>query len=214
VGKAPGTWRWPPTPIGPNVKERVGLSFYPPRALIACSKANFTFFTLFRFIYKNSPRLIPGQYMWNLRRTKWQEDRLLSEYSGLPLSLSSHQCSIPTFIYTLLLQEGQMGEAWEPSKKQSSFGNRGALEEEHHHLKEQNWAGNWQDWYGSGQVQMAGTCQHGTETSGSIRYGKFLQQLRNDVLTKKGSDVCSNSQKMTKFSNRTKHLGRTSSISI
>ena len=31
-----------------------------------------------------------------------------------------------------------MGEAWEPSKKQSSFGNRGALEEERHQLKEQN----------------------------------------------------------------------------
>jgi hypothetical protein len=28
----------------------------------------------------------------------------------------------------LLLPEGQTGEAWEPSKKQRSFGNRGALD--------------------------------------------------------------------------------------
>jgi hypothetical protein len=32
------------------------------------------------------------------------------------------------FIYILLLPEGQMGEAWEPSKKQCSFGNRGVLD--------------------------------------------------------------------------------------
>ena len=30
--------------------------------------------------------------------------------------------------YTLLLQEGQTGEAWEPSKKQCSLGNRRALD--------------------------------------------------------------------------------------
>ena len=82
--------------------------------------------------------MIPGQSMWNLWRTMWQADRLFSEHSGFPLSLSSHQCSILTFIYTLLLQEGQMGEAWEPSRKQSSFGKRGALEGERCHLKEQN----------------------------------------------------------------------------
>jgi hypothetical protein len=27
---------------------------------------------------------------------------------------------------------------------------------------------------GSGQVPVAGSCEHGTETSGSIRGGKFL----------------------------------------
>jgi hypothetical protein len=44
-----------------------------------------------------------------------------------PMSVSFHQCSILNFIYTFLLPEGQMGEAWEPSKKQYTFGNRGAL---------------------------------------------------------------------------------------
>jgi len=32
------------------------------------------------------------------------------------LSVSFHFCSILIFIYTLLLQEGQRGEAWEPYK--------------------------------------------------------------------------------------------------
>jgi hypothetical protein len=63
---------------------------------------------------------------------------------------------------------------------------------------------------GSGQGQMAGSCQHGTESSGSIKYGKCLQHLRNNDFTKKVSDACCNTQKVTKFSNRTKHLGRTS----
>jgi hypothetical protein len=31
------------------------------------------------------------------------------------------------FIYVLILPEAQMGEVWEPSKKQCSFGNLGAL---------------------------------------------------------------------------------------
>jgi len=35
--------------------------------------------------------------------------------------------STPTIIYRLLLPERQMGEAWETSKKRSSFKNRGAL---------------------------------------------------------------------------------------
>jgi hypothetical protein len=32
------------------------------------------------------------------------------------------------FIYILLVPEGQMAEAWEPFKKQRSFGNRAALD--------------------------------------------------------------------------------------
>ena len=36
------------------------------------------------------------------------------------LSLSFHQCSTFISIYSLLLPEGQTGEAWEPSKKQFS----------------------------------------------------------------------------------------------
>jgi len=38
------------------------------------------------------------------------------------------QCPILTFIYTLLLPDGQMGEAWETSKNQSPSGNRWAME--------------------------------------------------------------------------------------
>jgi len=43
-----------------------------------------------------------------------------SKYFGFPMSVSFHQCSLLVFIYTLLLSEGQTGEAWEPSKKLNS----------------------------------------------------------------------------------------------
>jgi hypothetical protein len=43
------------------------------------------------------------------------------------LSITFHQCSI-LIIYTLLLPEGQMAEAWEPAIRQYSFRNRGALD--------------------------------------------------------------------------------------
>ena len=39
-----------------------------------------------------------------------------------PLSVSFHQRSTLILIYMLLSPEGQMGDAWEPSKKQCSFG--------------------------------------------------------------------------------------------
>ena len=42
--------------------------------------------------------------------------QVFSEYLGLLLPASSHQCSIPIFIYILLLLEGQTVETWEPSK--------------------------------------------------------------------------------------------------
>ena len=40
-----------------------------------------------------------------------------------PLSLSFHQCSILIILY-MFLPEGQMGEAWEPPKKQCWFGSQ------------------------------------------------------------------------------------------
>ena len=42
------------------------------------------------------------------------------------LSLSFHHCSVFSCIYILLPPEGQIGEAWEPSKKQCPSGNRRA----------------------------------------------------------------------------------------
>ena len=45
---------------------------------------------------------------------------------------------------------------------------------------------------------MAGSCQHSTESSGSIKYVKFLQQLRNNDLTQKGSDACTKGDKIFK----------------
>jgi hypothetical protein len=44
-------------------------------------------------------------------------DWFFSKYFGFPVSLSFHQCCILIFIYTLLLPEGKMGEAWVTSKK-------------------------------------------------------------------------------------------------
>ena len=39
---------------------------------------------------------------------------------------------------------------------------------------------------GSGQGQVAGTCECGNEPSGSIKCGKFLDQLRNGQLLREG----------------------------
>jgi hypothetical protein len=83
-----------------------------------------------RLVAGLSPRRlgsIAGQSMWDLWWTKWHCDRLFSQYVGFLLSVSFHQCS--TLIFTqLLLAEVQMGEVWKPSKKQCSFGTRGALD--------------------------------------------------------------------------------------
>jgi hypothetical protein len=46
----------------------------------------------------------------------------------LSSSVSFHQCSIFMRIFMLLVPDGQMAEAWEPSKKQCYFENRGALD--------------------------------------------------------------------------------------
>ena len=44
-----------------------------------------------------------------------------------------------------------------------------------------------QDRAGSGQGQVAGTCECGSEHSGSIKYGEFLDQLQTGQLPKKDS---------------------------
>jgi hypothetical protein len=50
------------------------------------------------------------------------------EYFSFPLSVSFFQYSMHIFMYMLRVLDGQMGDAWEPSKKQCCFGNRGALD--------------------------------------------------------------------------------------
>lgn len=50
-----------------------------------------------------------------------------SSTSVLP-SISFQLCSISTFSYKLFLPEESTDEAWEPSKEQCSFGNRGPLD--------------------------------------------------------------------------------------
>jgi hypothetical protein len=45
-----------------------------------------------------------------------------------PMYMSYHQCSALIYIYTLLLPAGHRSKAWEPSKKQFSFGNPGTLD--------------------------------------------------------------------------------------
>jgi hypothetical protein len=52
----------------------------------------------------------------------------LSPSTSFSLSVSSYQFFILLFNYMLPLPEEQQGEAWKPSKKQCSFGNRGALD--------------------------------------------------------------------------------------
>ena len=49
------------------------------------------------------------------------------------------------------------------------------------------------DWIaGSGQGQIAGTCECGDEPSGSIKCQQFLDYLKNGQLLIKGSAVWSN----------------------
>jgi len=63
----------------------------------------------------------------NLWWTRWQWNRLFSEDFGCSLSVSFHHGTTLISIYTLLLPDGQTGEAWEPPKKSdvlSDFGGR------------------------------------------------------------------------------------------
>jgi hypothetical protein len=62
-----------------------------------------------------------------ISRLTLHRGRFFSEYFCFSLAISFHQCSIPIYIYTLL-SPGHMGEAWEPSKKQYSFGYRRTLD--------------------------------------------------------------------------------------
>jgi hypothetical protein len=56
----------------------------------------------------------------------WYSDRVFSEYVGFAiLVIIPHDPHV--FIYTVLLQEGQTGEAWDPAKKRRSFSRRLAL---------------------------------------------------------------------------------------
>jgi len=60
-------------------------------------------------------------------------EQLFLQDLGFVLSVSFHHCSIPIFVYMLLLPEGQMGEAWEPWRKQWSFGHRVILDRKYSH---------------------------------------------------------------------------------
>jgi hypothetical protein len=60
-----------------------------------------------------------------LWRTQWHCDRVFCQDFGFHLSIPFHQRSVLVVIYTLLLPEEETGEAFEPSKKQST---RGALD--------------------------------------------------------------------------------------
>ena len=70
------------------------------------------------------PRTVCVSVLW---LTKWSCDRFSLQYFCFPLSVSFHRCSIPVFIYTLLLTKGQRHESWEPPKEQCPVGSRGVL---------------------------------------------------------------------------------------
>jgi hypothetical protein len=71
-----------------------------------------------------SPHLTPAQNMWDLRWTKWQSDRFLTQYFGFPLSVILHQCSTLIFIYILRLIEGQNLETFQTA---TIFANKESL---------------------------------------------------------------------------------------
>jgi len=73
--------------------------------------------SLIFFFKRGGPVSTPRHPMRDSWWTKWHCDRFSLEYFCFTLSVSFPQNSILTFIYVLLLPEGQTGEAWEPSKK-------------------------------------------------------------------------------------------------
>ena len=97
----------------------------------SCHSAAEHWLAVFLYIYKRrseftaryEPKYNAGQF---LCRKEWHWGRFSSEYICFPMSVSFHQCSQLIFMCTVILPEGQTGKAWEPSKKQSSFENRGA----------------------------------------------------------------------------------------
>ena len=44
--------------------------------------------------HSSGPGSIPDRSVWDLRCTEWQWDRVFSQYSSFPLSVSFHHCSI------------------------------------------------------------------------------------------------------------------------
>jgi len=116
-------------------------------AIISLSSINRLFFcnghchcipavrTEFLYISKNSIRLLrPASHREGPGLIAYHSMLISCGQSGtgtilrFPQSVSFHRWSIFIFIYTLLLPEGQTGEAWEHSRKQCSFGNRGAVD--------------------------------------------------------------------------------------
>ena len=70
---------------------------------------------------------IPVQCMWDLWWKKWHWYSFISAYIGFALPILFQQCSMITFIYMLLLPEGQTGEAWEPTVAFRKSGSSGRI---------------------------------------------------------------------------------------
>jgi len=65
--------------------------------------------------------LIPDLFTWHLSCITWHWDRNLLLVLWFPLLVSFHQCCILFFALTLILSEGQAGEAWDTLKHNSSL---------------------------------------------------------------------------------------------
>jgi len=82
------------------------------------------------------PKLLDGKstvktQLYLLAMSGWITYQFTTTCFGLyrPSSGCTTSCyKVMIFIYVLLVPEGQMAEAWEPFKKQRSFGNRAALD--------------------------------------------------------------------------------------
>jgi len=58
-----------------------------------------------------SPGFVPVPSTWDLWYTKWQRDRIFSEYFSLPTSVSLHLC--PMFVSICMFHlAGEKGEDW------------------------------------------------------------------------------------------------------
>ena len=64
-------------------------------------------------IFRRVPVWIPGQCVRDVWWTEWHLNCFCCDYCCFPLPVSFHYCSVLSFIFMLLLMEGQTRKVWE-----------------------------------------------------------------------------------------------------
>ena len=77
--------------------------------------------------HRGDPVSMRGHFMWDLCWTVWHSERISSQYFGVPLSVSFHQCSTLTIIYCCSYPKDNRAKRGN-LQKQCCFVNRKALD--------------------------------------------------------------------------------------